>query len=151
MILLHGVMESVEVRRITKNYLSELSYSIIGCAIEVHRELGPGLLESVYEKCMAYELASKGINFVKQQFVPIRYKGRELDAELRFDLLVEDQIIVEIKAVDFILPVFEAQLLTYMKLFQKPKGLLINFNSTNISKEGVKSMVNELFASLKEK
>ncbi len=87
---------------------------------------------------------------MKQQLVPLNYKGIELDAELRFDLLVENEIIVELKAVNCILPVFEAQLLTYMKLLQKPKRFLINFNTANISKEGVKSMVNELFAALKE-
>lgn len=141
-------MEDIE--RITKKYLNELSYSIIGCAIEVHKELGPGLLESVYEKCLVHELKSKNIHVVKQQLVPVNYKGIELDAELRFDLLVENEIIVELKAIDMMLPIFEAQLLTYMKLLQKPKGLLINFNTTNISKEGVKSMVNELFSSLKE-
>ena len=144
----HGGMEDIE--KITKKYLNELSYAIIGCAIEVHRELGPGLLESVYEKCLYHEIKSKGIYVLKQQLVPVNYKRFELDAELRFDLLVENEIIVELKAVDAMLPIYEAQLLTYKKLLKKPKGLLINFNTTNISKEGVKSMVNELFASLKE-
>jgi GxxExxY protein len=134
----------------TRKNINDLSFRIIGCAIEVHRQLGPGLLESVYERCMLHELESSGLYVIRQQFVPVKYKGIELEADLRLDLLVEDQIIVELKAVDIMLPIFEAQLLTYMKLLDKPKGLLINFNTTNISKEGVKSMVNELFASLSE-
>jgi GxxExxY protein len=133
---------------ITKKYLDELTYQIIGCAIEVHKQLEPGLLESVYQKCFNHELSVKHLNFLSQIFTPINYKGIILEADLRLDVLVEDLIIVELKAAEGILPVHEAQLLTYMKLLQKPKGILINFNSTNIFKEGQKTLVNEYYASL---
>jgi len=133
---------------ITKSYLDELTYKIIGCAIEVHKQLGPGLLESVYQKCFNHELVIKPLNFTSQICTPINYKGIILEADLRLDVLVEDLIIVELKAMDGILPVHEAQLLTYMKLLQKPKGILINFNCTNIFKEGQKTLVNEYYASL---
>jgi GxxExxY protein len=133
---------------ITQKYLDELIYSIIGCAIEVHKQLGPGLLESVYEKCFSRELSLKNLNFITQQIVPIKYKGVPLDAELRFDVLVEDLIIVELKAIEGILPVHEAVLLTYMKLLEKPKGILINFNCVNIFKEGQKTFVNDYYAAL---
>ncbi len=135
---------------LTKKYLNELTYSLIGAAIEVHKDLGPGLLESVYEKCYKKELSIKGISFQSQLFVPVSYKGFELDTELRLDLLIEDALVVELKAMEAIAPIHEAQLLTYMKLLHKPKGLLINFNCTNIFKEGQRTMVNELFSSLQE-
>ena len=134
----------------TKSYLNDLSYKIIGCAIEVHKHLGPGLLESVYHECMKKELFLKSINYNSQLTVPINYKGLLIDADYRLDFLVEDKIVVELKAMDGILPVHEAQLLTYMKLLQKPKGILLNFNSTNIVKEGSKQMVNDIFALLPE-
>jgi len=133
---------------ISKKYLDDLTYNIIGCAIEVDKQLGPGLLESVYQKCFNYELSLKALNFRRQIVAPINYKGITLEADLRLDVLVEDSIIVEIKAVEGILPVHQAQLLTYMKLLKKPKGVLINFNCTNIFKEGQKTLVNELFAAL---
>lgn len=133
---------------ITQKYLDDLTYSIIGCAIEVHKQSGPGLLESVYEKCFSRELSLKNLNFITQQIVPIKYKGMPLDAELRFDVLVEDLVIVELKAIEGILPVHKAVLLTYMKLLEKPKGILINFNCVNIFKEGQKKLVNEYYAAL---
>ena len=125
-----------------------MTYKIIGAAIEVHKHLGPGLLESVYLKCFVKELSLQSVNYKTQVFTPIEYKGFSLDTELRLDVLIEDQIIAEIKAIDGLLPVHEAQLLTYMKLINKPKGILINFNCVNIFKEGQKTMVNELFAAL---
>jgi len=128
--------------------LNELTHTIIGAAIEVHKEIGPGLLESVYEKCLAHMLKEKGLHLVTQQRVPLIFRGLHLDCDLRFDLMVEDSIIVEIKAVDGLLPIHEAQLLTYLKLLAKPKGILINFNCMNIFKEGQKTMVTELYASL---
>lgn len=134
--------------QITQKYLDELTYKIIGCAIEVHKQLGPGLLESVYEKCFIHELTLRGLNFQAQQKVPVNYKGITLDAELRFDVLVEDLVITELKSNEGILPVHEAILLTYMKLLEKPKGVLINFNCTNIFKEGQKTFVNEFYAAL---
>lgn len=118
----------------TKSILNDLSYKIVGCAIEVHKLLGPGLLESVYLECMKKELFLRGINFVSQLIVPINYKGLLIAADYRLDLLIEDFVVVELKAMEGILPVHEAQLLTYMKLLQKPKGVLINFNCTNIVK-----------------
>jgi GxxExxY protein len=135
---------------LTKKFLTDLTYTLVGASIEVHKDLGPGLLESVYEKCFKKELALKGVNFQSQLYVPIIYKGVELDTELRLDLLVEDAIVVELKAMDAIAPIHQAQLLTYMRLLQKPKGLLINFNCTNIFKEGQKTMVNDLYALLPE-
>jgi GxxExxY protein len=130
--------------RITKKYLDELTYKVIGCAIEVHKKLGPGLLESVYEKCFTRELSSRGIFFKKQHSVPIHYKGESLEAELR----LEDVLCIELKAQECLLPVHEAVLLSYMKMLEKPKGILINFHCTNIFKEGQKTLINKLFACL---
>lgn len=132
----------------TQKYLNELTHVIIGAAIEVHKELGPGLLESIYEKCLTHLLKEKGYQLITQQKVPLAFRGLYLDCDLRFDLLVENSIIVEIKAIDALLPIHEAQLLTYLKLLEKPKGILINFNCTNIFKEGQKTLVTELYAIL---
>jgi len=132
----------------TQHYVNELTYKIIGCAIEVHKELGPGLLESVYEKCMAYLLKKRGYQVSCQQKVPLIFQGLQLETDLRFDLLVNDLIIVELKAIDGILPIHEAQLLTYLRLLNKPKGILINFNCVNIFKEGQKTLVTDLFSRL---
>jgi GxxExxY protein len=132
----------------TQKHLDSLTYQIIGSAIEVHKELGPGLLESVYEKCLIHLLKEKGLQVSYQQRVPIVFHGFHLECEMRYDIMVENQIIVEIKAVDSILPVHEAQLLTYLKLTQKPKGLLLNFNCVNIFREGQKTLVTELFSKL---
>ena len=107
---------------------SELTGQIIGAAIEVHRALGPGLLEAVYEECLAAELSLRGIPFERQRSVAIHYKGKQLDAALRIDLLVNERVVVELKSVDQLLPVHEAQLLTYLRLTSSRVGLLINFN-----------------------
>src|SRR3954468_19114757 len=107
---------------------SDLSEIVIGLAIEVHRYLGPGLLESAYEECLCYELSQAGLQFRRQVPVPILYKGLRLQSVLRLDLLVEDAGVVELKTVDGFLPIHKAQLLTYLKACQKPVGLLINFN-----------------------
>ncbi|HEY6955767.1 MAG TPA: GxxExxY protein [Flavisolibacter sp.] len=133
---------------ITKSYLNDLSYKIIGCAVEVHKHLGPGLLESVYHDCLKKEFYLRNIHADSQLLVPVVYKGLVLDTDYRLDFLVEDEIVVELKAMDGILPVHEAQLLTYMKLLSKPKGILINFNCANIVKEGTRQMVNEVFSNL---
>ena len=133
---------------ITKKYLNDLTYKVIGCAIEVHKLLGPGLLESVYEKCFLKELALRGISYKNQLWVPILYKGLELDTELRLDVLVEDILCVELKAQEGLLPIHDAILLSYMQMLQKPKGILINFHCVNIFKEGQKTLVNDLFARL---
>jgi GxxExxY protein len=135
---------------ITKKYLDELTYRIIGCAIEVHKHLGPGLLESVYEKCFLRELTLRGIAWKNQVWVPLTYKGLELDAELRLDVLIDDIICVEMKAQEGVLPVHEAILLSYMQMLQKPKGIIINFHCVNIFKDGQKTLVNKQFAGLPE-
>jgi GxxExxY protein len=132
----------------TQNYLDELTFKIIGCAIEVHKVLGPGLLESIYQKCFMRELGLKNLEFKSQLWVNAEYKGMPLEADLRLDVLVEDFVIVELKAIDGMLPVHQAQVLTYMKLLKKPKGILINFNCTNIFKEGQKTLVNEYYGQL---
>jgi GxxExxY protein len=114
---------------------------IIGAAIEVHRFLGPGLLHSTYMKCLQFELATAKLGFVAERAVPILYKGMELDAKYRIDLLVEDLVVVEAKAVDCVLPVHQAQVLTYMRLTGCPAGLLINFNVPKLI-DGVKRLIN---------
>jgi len=133
---------------LSKKYLEELTYKVIGCAIEVHKKVGPGLIESVYEKCLCREFEMRGIHYQKQLWVPLHYKGLEINTELRLDLLVEDVLCVELKAIDGLLPIHEAVLLTYMRMLEKPKGVLINFNCTNIFKEGQKTLVNEFFSAL---
>jgi GxxExxY protein len=132
---------------ITQKSINDLAYKIIGCAIEVHKELGPGLLESIYQKCMEEELRHRNLSFQSQLKIPIKYKNIEMDCDLRLDILVEDLVIVELKAVESLLPLFTAQLLTYMKLLKKPKGLLINFNSDNIV-VNTTSLVNQYFSEL---
>ena len=118
----------------------EMSKTVIGCAIEVHRELGPGLLESAYEQCLAHELRLKGIPFELQKTMPVDYKGVLIDCGYRLDLLVDRKIIVELKAVAAIEPIHEAQILTYLKLAKVKTGLLINFN-VPLLKDGIKRFV----------
>ncbi len=132
----------------TKKELDELSYKILGAAIEVHKALGPGLLESVYQKCLKQEFLLRQLDFASEFLVSVNYKGIDVNADLRCDFVVMDLIVIELKAVDAIAPVHEAQLLTYMKLLEKPKGILINFNCVNLFKEGQKTFVNEFFRSL---
>ncbi len=120
--------------------VNALTGEIIGSAIEVHRTLGPGLLESVYEECLCHELALRGIAFERQLPLPVVYKGVRLDCGYRIDLLVEDSVVVEVKAVREILPVHEAQLLTYLRLGGWRIGLLLNFN-TPVLRHGVRRMV----------
>ena len=121
--------------------LLDLSNMIIGAAIEVHKELGPGLLESVYEDCLKVELEAKGLNIKTQVDLPLVYKGKETGKFYRIDMLVDDVFIVELKAVETIKPLHEVQLLTYMKLSDINMGLLINFNVPKL-KEGVKRKLN---------
>ena len=118
----------------------ELSNKILGCAIEVHRELGPGLLESTYEQCLAYELSRAKIPFKVQVELPVEYKEIRLDCGYRIDLLADDRLVVELKSVDQLMPIHEAQILTYMKLAGVKVGLLINFNVTMLTK-GVRRFV----------
>jgi len=119
---------------------TDLSSTVIGAAIEVHRTLGPGLLESTYEQCLAHELRLNGIPFVLQHPLPVEYKGIRLDCGYRVDILANNEIILELKSVDQLLGIHEAQLLTYMKLAAIPKGFLINFN-VKLLKDGLKSFV----------
>ncbi len=118
----------------------ELSNKVIGCAIEVHRHLGPGLLESTYEQCLAHELKIEGMPFKLQYPLPVEYKGIKLDCGYRIDLLVANSLIVELKSVENVLPIHQAQLLTYMKLSGIKIGLLMNFN-VKYMKDGIKRMV----------
>ena len=119
---------------------SELSNRVIGCAIEVHRELGPGLLESTYEQCLAHELYLNGIEFKLQHPLPVEFKGIRLDCGYRVDVLVENEIILELKSVDELKRIHEAQILTYMKLAGIKQGFLINFN-VRLLKDGLKSFI----------
>jgi GxxExxY protein len=123
--------------------INELSNKIIGAAIEVHKTLGPGLLESTYEKCLSYELVLRKFTIEQQKVVPVKYKGIELDCGYRLDIIVENQIILELKACDQIEPIHEAQLLTYLKLTGLKIGLLLNFN-VPMMKEGIVRIVNKL-------
>ncbi len=132
---------------VTQKYINEVSYTIVGCAIEVHKHLGPGLLESVYHTCLIDELRSKNLQLKSQLQVPVNYKGKILDSMLRLDLLVNDLIIVELKAVEMMIPLYKAQLLSYLKLSGMPKGLLINFHCENITQQLV-PLVTEEFSKL---
>jgi GxxExxY protein len=134
----------------TKDELKNLVYRVNGAAIEVHKNLGPGLLESVYHKCLEKEFELRGIQFISQLKIPIEYKGLALEADLRLDFFIENILPVEIKAVEYILPVHEAQIISYLKLLEKPQGLLINFNVINIFYEGQKTYVNELYRNLND-
>jgi GxxExxY protein len=126
--------------------LNEITRKIIGAAIEVHRALGPGLLESSYQACLAYELAQRDLKFRQQVELPLIYKEVHLDCGYRLDLVVEDAVVVELKAIDGLLPVHEAQLISYLKLGDYRLGLLINFN-VKILKKSVRRFVNELMTS----
>ena len=119
---------------------SELAKRVIGCAIEVHRETGPGLLESTYEQCLAHELSLNGIKFKIQHPLPVAYKGIHLDCGYRVDILVEDEIILELKSVEELKKIHEAQVLTSMKLSGIKHGFLLNFNVTRL-KQGMKSFL----------
>ena len=132
---------------ITQELVNDIAYKIVGCAIEVHKQLGPGLLESVYELCLIDELKNCGLSVRSQIHIPIQYKDKNLGGILKLDLLVNDLVIVEIKAVEIMIPVYKAQLLSYLKLSGKPKGLLINFNCENITNQ-LTPMVTEVFANL---
>ncbi len=120
--------------------VNSITGAIIDCSIRVHKELGPGLLESVYEVCLMKELISVGLSVKRQLSLPVVYKGEKIDIDFKIDLLVEDEVIVELKAVESILPVHEAQILTYLKLSGMKIGLLLNFN-TKLLKDGIRRFV----------
>jgi GxxExxY protein len=123
--------------------MNELTEKVIGAAIEVHKALGPGLLESAYEECLAHELLFAGISFERQVPLPIIYRSIQLDCGYRLDFLVERTVVLELKALESLQPIHEAQLLTYLKLGGWPVGLLINFN-VPVLKKGIKRMVHNL-------
>lgn len=135
---------------ITKAYLRALTYDVIGAAIEIHKALGPGLLESVYHECMKHELSLRGINFLTELSTPVCYKNITVATTLRCDLLIENCLAVEIKATKNIEPIVEAQILTYMKLLEAPQGLIINFNCINIFNDGQKTFVNDFYRYLED-
>ncbi|TCD17504.1 GxxExxY protein [Pedobacter psychrodurus] len=134
----------------TKKEVTQLSYEITGFAIKVHNALGPGLLESVYERCLKYELEKNGYAVSQQLTLSVVYDDLPIDVDLRTDLFVNDCVVVEIKAISNLLPVHQAQLLTYMKLLSAPQGLLINFFTDNITKSII-PMVNEYFKILPDR
>jgi len=122
-----------------KRQLDDLCYKIIGCAIEVHKQMGPGLLERVYQQCLEWEFNNQGLKYVSQYHIDLIYKGTSLDCGYLADFLVEDSVIVELKAVSEMLPVFQAQIISYLALASKPTGLLINFHVTKLN-DGVKRL-----------
>ena len=122
----------------------DITKIIIGCAINVHKELGPGLLESAYEECLYYELIRAGLKAERQKAIPIIYKEIKLDCGSRADLIVEDKVVIELKTVDEFNPVHEAQILTYLKFAKKKLGLLINFNVLRL-KDGIKRYIKNFF------
>lgn len=132
----------------TRKQFDELTYEIIGAAIDVHKSLGPGLLESVYHHFMKVALEDRCISYETELKVPVEFNGRTIDAPLRCDLFIEKKIVVELKSVQAIIPVHEAQIITYMKLLRAPKGILLNFYCTNLFKEGQRTYVNEYFKQL---
>nr|WP_315230625.1 GxxExxY protein [uncultured Flavobacterium sp.] len=134
--------------KITRTFLKELVYQVNGAAIEVHKSLGPGLLENIYHQCIKKELELRKINYSSELQIPLTYKGFELESKLRCDLFIENSLVVELKSVVEINPIFDAQLLAYMNLLKAPMGLLINFGVKNIYYEGQKTMVNEYYREL---
>ena len=126
-----------------RSQIEKLAHIIIGCAIDVHKILGPGLLESAYGQALAYELSQRNLSFKKEVAIPIVYKGTNIESAFRADIIVEDAIIIELKSVELILHVHGAQLLTYLKFADKKLGLLINFN-VKLLKDGISRIVNNL-------
>lgn len=133
---------------ITQKYLDELTYEVIVAAIEVHKIMGRGLLESVYQECLKEELLHRKINFTSEFKIPVLYKTKALDIDFRCDLFVERCLVIELKTVIELNSIFEAQLLNYINLLKAPKGILINFNCFNIFKDGQKTFINEYFNKL---
>lgn len=121
--------------------VEELASSVVAAAFEVHSELGPGLLESAYESCLVMELEARGLRVTRQTGVPLSYKGKSVDVGFRADIIVEDKLLIELKAVDALLPIHRAQVITYLKVLRLPVGLLINFNVPLI-KDGIRRVLN---------
>lgn len=133
---------------VTKKDIDELSHLALGCIIEVHKTLGPGLLESVYHRCFLHELELNALGYKNEVQSPLIYKGVVLDAPLRVDVIVESCLVIELKAVEQMLPVHGFQVLTYMKLLKLPKGILVNFNCRHIFTQGQRTFVNEFYRAL---
>ena len=136
-------VEKVAKKVPARDVLDELSHKVIGASIEVHRLLGPGLLESIYLECLESELSEQGIRVKREVSIPLNYKGKVLSKSLRLDLLLEDCLVVEAKSVDMLLPVHSAQLLTYLRITKLKLGLLLNFNVV-VMRDGIKRVVNGL-------
>jgi GxxExxY protein len=134
----------------TKEQLNKLTYEVNAAIIEVHKILGPGLLESAYHKCLMYELYLRGIKYKTEFNIPFMYKDLDMSTDFRCDLLVEDMLILELKAVQEVVPFFKAKLMNYMKMLGIPKGILVNFNVTNIMKDGHQVFVNSFYEDLPE-
>jgi GxxExxY protein len=133
---------------LTKSYLTDLTYQVTGAAIEVHKKIGPGLMESVYHKCLAKEMELRGISFESEFKIPYLYKGFDLDIDFRCDFWVEDILVIEIKSCDEVHPIHIAKLINYMNLLESPKGVMINFNVINLYQDGHKTYVNDLYRNL---
>jgi GxxExxY protein len=134
----------------TRKGVNALSFKVVGAAIEVHKHLGPGLLESIYQKCLALELLERGINFQQEVEIPISYKGHLVQGHLKCDFFIENLLVIELKAVSEILPIHHAQLINYMNLLKAPKGILLNFNVIHLFSHGQKTFLSKYFASLPE-
>lgn len=132
----------------TQVQIDELTYRINGACIEVHKTIGPGLLENVYQKCLERELTIREINFQSQLNVPIIYKGAEISCNFICDFLIEDQIVLEIKSVSNLIDIHRAQVLNYINLMKKPKGILVNFNVKNIINQGHETFINDIYRKL---
>lgn len=132
----------------TQHSLDELTYEINAAAIEVHKLIGPGLLESVYHKCLEREFSLRGIQHQSEVIIPLTYKGIQLESSLRCDFLIENSIVIELKSVDQFLSIHTSQLLSYMQQLQAAKGILYNFNCSNLIRQGQKTFVNKIFGAL---
>ena len=134
---------------ITQAYITDLTYTINGACIEVHKILGPGLLESVYHKCLEEEFRLRNINFQSELKIPIIYKGKEINCEFFCDFLIEDLIVLELKSVSLITDIHKAQIINYINLMKKPKGILVNFNVKNLYHDGQETFVNKYYETLR--
>jgi GxxExxY protein len=135
---------------LTKKYINDLTYQINGAIIEVHKILGPGLLESIYHKCLIYELKLRNIPFLSEANITFGYKDLDLSTDLRCDLLVDGCVMLELKAVQEIIPYFKAKLISHMKLTKIPRGILVNFNVKNIMDEGYWPIKNDYYDELED-
>jgi GxxExxY protein len=134
----------------TKKYINDLTYKINGAIIEVHKAVGPGLVEPLYQKCLKHEFTLRGIPFVEEKYIPFSYKGLDLSTDLRCDLLVDECVMLELKAVKEVTPYFKAKLISQMKMCKVPRGILVNFNVKNIMDEGHWPLKSDYYDELEE-